>query len=136
MRIGRRAVVLGSLVGIQVIAAAAYGALVVKMEKPNIAGQKADVRLELKNTFGERIESVRASVFLLDAQGKMVGQMTRWVIGGSKDKPALAPGGIAHYDFVVPAIKPFARTKLMVNRVVLEGRKLADVMKEVTIEGN
>ena len=110
------------------------GDLLIRAEKPLISGQKAAIKLELKNTFSEKIESVRASVFLFDEQGKMVGQTTRWIIGGTKDKTALAPGAKTNYDFVVSFIKPFSTTKLIVNRIVLEGRKLADVTREVTVE--
>jgi hypothetical protein len=46
--------------------------------------------LELKNTFTNNIESARAVVFLLDDQGKMVGQAAHWIIGGTKAKPGLA----------------------------------------------
>jgi hypothetical protein len=112
----------------------AQGALLIKTEKPHIAGQKAAIKLELENTFNEKIESVRASVFLFDDKGKMVGQATRWIIGGTRDKPALAPGARTSYDFVVSIQKPFSKTKLLVNRIVLEGRKLADVTTEVTVE--
>ena len=65
--------------------------LEVKVSEPKTTGKKALIKLELKNTFTEKIESARAVVFLLDDQGKVVGQMTRWVIGGTKDKPALVP---------------------------------------------
>lgn len=64
----------------------AQAQLAVTVSPPKIVGQKAVVPLAMKNGFAERIESARAVVFLLDEKGKMIGQGTRWVIGGSQDK--------------------------------------------------
>jgi hypothetical protein len=66
--------------------------LAVTVSPPKVVGQKAVVPLSLKNNFTEKIESARAVVFLLDENGKMAGQTTRWVIGGSADKNGLAAG--------------------------------------------
>lgn len=46
-------------------------------------GRKAVVKLEMNNGFPEKIDSVRAVCFLLDGQGAMAGQVTKWVIGGA-----------------------------------------------------
>ena len=68
----------------------------------------------------------------------MVGQATRWVIGGSQDKPGLAPGVTNAFHFVIASDKPFTTTnltpKVSFSRVVLEGGRLADVAKDVHIE--
>ena len=66
--------------------------LAVTVSLVKVAGQKAVVPLAMKNGFSEGIESARAAVFLLDDHGKMIGQASRWVIGGSQDKPGLAAG--------------------------------------------
>src|SRR6266850_4187988 len=111
--------------------------LVVMVNQPKVVGQKAVVSLALKNNFGEKVESARAVVFLLDEHGKMVGQSTKWVIGGSRDNRGLAPGATNAFHFVIEGVKPFATTKLTAkvsfNRVVLSGGKLADVAKDVSI---
>src|SRR5712691_5018266 len=60
--------------------------LLVTVSPPKVAGQKVVTPLAMKNSFNVNIQSARAAVFLLDDQGKMVGQGTRWVIGGGKDK--------------------------------------------------
>ena len=112
----------------------AHANLVVKVGEPKATGSKAVIKLEMKNTFTEKIESARAVVFLFDDRGKVVGQTTRWVIGGTKDKPALAAGSKTTYNFVVPTDKPFTKTKVSFNRVILEGGKTVDVNKDVTIE--
>jgi hypothetical protein len=100
---------------------------------PKTTGSKTIVQLELKNTFTNNIESVRAVVFLLDEQGKMVGQSAHWIIDGTKDKPGLTPTGKTTYDFVVTTDKPFTKTKVMVNRIILEHGKSANPIKDVQI---
>ncbi|SRR6266542_4439508 len=111
--------------------------LAVTVSPPNVVGQKAIVSLALKNGLLEKVESARAVVFLLDEQGKMVAQGTRWVIGGSQDKPGLAVGATNAFHFVIASDKSFLTTnltaKVMFSRVVLEGGKLADVNKDVKI---
>ena len=68
----------------------------------------------------------------------LVGQSTRWVIGGSQDKPGLAAGATNAFHFVIASDKPFATTnltaKVTFSRVVLEGGKVADVKKNVQVE--
>jgi hypothetical protein len=109
----------------------------VTVAPPHVTGQKAIVRLAMKNEFTEKIESVRAAAFLLDENGKMVGQATKWVIGGANDRPPLLPGATNTYNFVVQATKPFTTTnitaKVTFTRIVLEGGKLADPNKEVKV---
>src|SRR6266536_824058 len=108
---------------------AAQAQLAVTVSRPKVVGQKAVVPLAMKNGLSDKIESARAVVFLLDEQGKMVGQSTRWVIGGTKDKPGLAAGATNAFHFVITSEKPFTNTnlaaKISFNRVVLEGGKLA-----------
>ena len=112
--------------------------LAVTVSPPKVTGQKAIVLLAMKNGFTEKVESARAAVFLLDDQGKMNGQSTKWVIGGTKDRPGLPAGGTNTFNFVIAATKPFTTSnltaKVMFNRVVLADGKLADVTKDVQIQ--
>jgi hypothetical protein len=128
---------IGFCIGLLVISTA-QAQLTVTVSPTKLAGQKAIVQLAMKNNFGEKIESARAVCFLLDEQGKVVGQSTRWVIGGTKDKPALAPGKETTFNYVIQATKPFTSTNLTAtvtfNRVLLEGGKLADPAKDVKME--
>ena len=112
--------------------------LAVTVSPVKITGQKAIVPLAFKNNLSEKIESARAAVFLLDEQGKMVGQATKWVIGGSADKPGLAAGATNSFHCVITADKPFPTTNLMAkvtfSRVVLANGELADIAKAVQVE--
>jgi hypothetical protein len=116
---------------------AASAQLAVTISPVKAAASKAVVPLEMKNSFAEKIESARASVFLVDQDGKIVGQATRWVIGGSKDKPGLAPGATNVFNFVIATDQPATTTnltaKVSFNRVILEGGRAADVTKEVIV---
>jgi hypothetical protein len=119
-------------------AAAVHAELAVTVGPPKATGSKAIVKLDMKNGFPEKIEAARVVVFLLDGQGKIVGQpTTRWVIGGSNTN-GLAPGATNAFHFVIASDKPFATTNLAArvqfNLVVLGNGKLADVTKDVKIE--
>jgi len=112
--------------------------LSVTVSSVKVTGQKAIVPLTLKNTFADKIESARAVVFLMDEQGQMVGQRTDWIIGGTKERPALESGKGTTYNFVVTATRPLASTnltaKVTVSRLILGGGKSGDVNKDVQIQ--
>jgi len=112
----------------------AQAALILKAAGTKTYGQKTVVKMELQNTFTNVIESARAVVFLLDDVGKVVGQETRWIIGGSKEKPILPPDSKMTFNFVVQSAKPFVKTKIVVTRLVLEGGRVADANKDSHIE--
>jgi hypothetical protein len=105
---------------------ASHATLIVKVDAPKRSAGKAVIKLTMKNTFREKVESARAQVFLMDDNGKVVVQAVKWVIGGTKDKPALMPDAEATFNFVVHTDKPFTTTKLSFTRIVLEGGKLVD----------
>jgi hypothetical protein len=129
--------ILGCFLSLLVATTSAWSQLAVTVSPPKVVGRKAIVPLALTNGLAENVESARAVVFLLDEQGKMMGQSTRWVIGGSKDKPGLAAGGTNAFNFVIASDKPFTTTsvtaKVTFSRVVLEGGKLAHITKDVIV---
>ena len=94
------------------------------------------MQLKMTNNFTNQIESARAICFLLDDQGKLVAQSTKWVIG--LKKTVLASKGKATFNFVIANSSPFATTnltaKVSFSRLVLEGGKLGNPNKEVTVE--
>jgi hypothetical protein len=109
----------------------------VTVTPPKVVGQKAIVELAMTNNLADKVESARAVCFLLDAQGKMVGESSRWVIGGTKERPALEPKKATTFNFIVTSPQPFTTTnltaKISFSRVVLAGEKLADVRQAVTV---
>src|ERR1700722_8679303 len=86
--------------------------LAVTVSPPEIVGQKAVVLLTLKNHLGERIDSARAMCFLLNDQGKMVGESTKWVIGGTPGRLGLEAGVTNNFNFVITSAEPFTTTNL------------------------
>src|SRR5208282_2080870 len=117
-------------------AVSASAQLAVTVTPPKIAGQKAIVQLKMKNNLTNKVESARAVCFLLDEQGKMVGQATKWVIG--QNKTGLEPKGETTFNFVIANPRPFLITNLTAkvnfSRLILEGEKTVNPNKEVTIE--
>jgi len=112
--------------------------LAVTVTPPKVVGQKAIVQLKLKNQLAAKVESARAVCFLADEQGKVVGHATQWVIGGTKDRPALETGKETAFNFVVSFDKFITTTnltaKVTFSRLVLEGGKLADASKAVSVK--
>jgi hypothetical protein len=107
--------------------------LLVNVFPPNVTGSKALVKLEMQNAFAEKVESARAACFLFDGQGRIVGQSTKWAIGGSKDRPPLEPDKKTSFHFVIETDKPVSKAEVVFNRLVLEGGKLADIPTGVKI---
>jgi len=104
----------------------ARGELSVTVAEPKSTGTRAIVKLTMKNNYTNAVESARAVVFLIDAQGKVVGQRTEWVIGGTREKPGLAAGVTAEFNLVVPADKPFEKANVKFTRIILEGGRLVE----------
>lgn len=111
------------------------GQLAVTVSPPKVTGQKAVVELSLKNGLTNEVKSARAICLLLDEQGKMVGQSTKWVIG--QNKKNLEPSGEAKFNFVITSPQPLVSSnltaKVIFSRVVLDGSKLANPQQLVTI---
>jgi hypothetical protein len=123
---------------IAIFCSATHAQLAVTVSPPKITSQKAIVELKMKNGLAGKVESARAICFLLDEQGKMIGQSTKWVIGGTKDRPALEAKNETTFNFVITSNQPFTTTnltaKVSFSRVVLEGNKLADPKTDVQIQ--
>jgi hypothetical protein len=111
------------------------GQLAVTISQPKVTGQKAVVELSFKNELTNSVQSARAICVLLDAQGKMVGQSTKWVIG--QNKKALEPNEKAKFNFVITSpqllVSSNLTTKVIFSRVNLDGGKVADVRQSVRV---
>lgn len=108
--------------------------LLVRQDEPKTASSKTLVKLTLTNKFINKVESARATIFLMDEQDKVVAQASHWIIGGTKEKAALTPDATTTYNFVIPTDKPFTKAKVIFNRIVLEGGKQVDPAKNFEIE--
>lgn len=117
--------------------------LVVIASPPQVTGEKAIVKLAMKNGLAKEIESARAAIFLLDEQGKMVSQASKWVIAGASstatgNKSGLSAGATDSFYFVITTSKPFTSTnltaKVAFNRIVLNGGIVGDVERDVLVQ--
>jgi hypothetical protein len=115
----------------------AEAGLAVVVSRPKITGNKAVIKLEMKNSFNEPIQSARATAFLLADSNKIVGQSTKWVIGGEKGKPSLAVDAAQSYNFVISSATPITATNLIskvsFSRIILSNGTLADPGKDAVI---
>jgi len=109
--------------------------LTVSVASVKTTGRKAVLTLALTNSYPETVESARATVFLLDAVGKVVGQNTRWIIGGSPEKSGLGANGGTSFNFVVEVEKPFTANRVFVNRVVVSGGRVITPASAPEIRG-
>ena len=109
--------------------------LAVVVSSPKIGGQKAIVKLTMKNNLNDAVESAHAACFLLDEQGKMVGHITKWVIG--QNKRNLEPKGETTFNFVITSPQPFLTTnlaaKVSFDRLVLQSGKLTNPRQSVVV---
>src|SRR6266850_4420230 len=113
---------------------AASAQLTVTVSPVKVVGQKAVVPLALKNGFADKIESARCAVFLLDAEGKVVGQAARWIIGGGTNRAPLAVGATNSFQFVVPTGgKPFVTNRFTITQINLANGKTANPVSDVQI---
>jgi hypothetical protein len=97
--------------------------------------QKAIVPLKFKNDLPNRVDAARAVCFLLDENGKVVAQATRWVIG--QKAPKLASQERATFNFVITGPAPFSTTnltaKVSFTRLLLATNVVGDVRKDIHI---
>lgn len=114
--------------------AVANAELLVKVEELKPVGTKAIVKLTMKNTYNTTVESARAAVFLADDHDKVAGQRTERVIGGTKDRPALAPNGTNVFNFVILTDKPYKKAQVTFTRIILEGGQVVEAGKGIQIE--
>ena len=109
--------------------------LAVMVTLPKVIGQKAVVQLSVKNGLTNEIKSARAICLLLDDDGKLVGQSTRWVIG--QNKTVLEPKAEAKFNFVITSPHPLVSSnltaKVIFSRLILDGDKPVDPRQEVEI---
>lgn len=103
---------------------ATHASLNFSVESTKQVHAKSLVQLKLINKFSENVASARASVFLLDDQGKVVAQSVKWIIDATKDKNGLKPDETLNYTFVLNNEKPFTSAKVTITRVVLESGKV------------
>jgi len=109
--------------------------LSVTASPPKIVGRKAVIKFTIRNNLIDEVKEARAACFLLDGEGKMVGQSTKWVIG--QNKIGLAPKAEAKFNFVITTPRATVTSnltaKVIFSRIILEGGKVVDLRQGVQI---
>lgn len=112
--------------------------LVVTVLQPQFIGQKAIVPLAITNNLSQKVESARALCFLINNQGKIVGESAKWVVGGAQNRPALEPKAGTAFNFVLNTSQPLVATNLTTrvtfSRLILDGGQAADPNKDIQIQ--
>jgi hypothetical protein len=112
-----------------------HAQLAVEVLPVKVGTQKAIVPLKFENHLPNSVDAARAVCFLLDANGKVVAQATRWVIG--QKAPKLAPQESATFNFVITGPAPFSTTnltaKVSFTRLLLATNVVGDVRKDIHI---
>jgi hypothetical protein len=120
---------------IALLCMAANGQLLVTVAPPKVTGQKIVVQLAVKNELTNEVKSARAICLLMDEQGKMIGQSTKWVIG--QNKKVLEPKGKAEFNFIITCSQPLISSnltaKVIFSRLILDDGKAADVRQKVNV---
>jgi hypothetical protein len=79
------------LTAVFLIPAYSEAQLLVTASPVKVEGNKAVVRLSFKNDLANVVESARATVRIANGEN-FLGSATKWVIGGKRNAPNLAPG--------------------------------------------
>lgn len=111
-----------------------HAALELTVGKPKTYTKLTVIKMDLHNSFTDQIKSAEAVVFLMSDKGKVVGQKSRWILGGPERRPSLAPDSSTTFFFVVSNAQSFATTKVLVTRIVFENGKLGNILRDVKIQ--
>ena len=90
------------------------------------SSNKTLVELDTKNTFDQGIKDARAWVFLMDADGKVVGNQAQWIIGGdsSQKEPLKSEDSQTFKVAITTTSKPTA-AKVTFSKIILaDGTKV------------
>jgi hypothetical protein len=95
---------------------------------------KAIVTLSAKNTFTQSIRSAKAWVFAMDAEGKVVGHQSSWIITPSG--PDILGSGLdadaeAEFNIVLNTERNMVSSKLTFTKIILADGTSVDPKKHV-----
>ncbi len=105
--------------------------LEVALTSTESTANKSLVKFKAKNTFSQGIQGARAWVFLMDNEGKVVGQKAQWVIGGKKEKDSLEIDNESEYSVVVDTKSKPTQTKITFSKLILADGSSVNPQKHV-----
>ena len=108
------------------LSGAAFANLEVSVASLESASNKTLVKLDTKNTFDQGIKDARAWVFLMDADGKVVGNQAQWIIGGdSSEKEPLKAEDSQTFKVAISTTSKPMTVKVTFSKIILaDGTKV------------
>jgi hypothetical protein len=110
--------------------------LIISVEPTKTVGNKLIFPLKLENSLDQPVESAKAQLFLLDKDGKIIADQSRWIIGGTDKRKPLAAGAEDKFHFVITTDREHVDYRLIVSRLVLAEGKLGNPLKQVKVVKN
>tara|TARA_B100001093_G_C26246347_1_gene766621 strand:- start:20 stop:433 length:414 start_codon:yes stop_codon:yes gene_type:complete len=116
------------------LSASLHANLEVSITEQVSSGNKGLVKLKMANKFDQGIRGARAWVFLMDDEGKVVGNKAEWLVGGTEENLQKSPNGLQSGEeletsMVVDTQKPFTKTKVTLSKLILNDGKSVDPRK-------
>ena len=115
----------------------------IRLTETKQVGQKALVKMELNNGYSQALKGARVSVFMMDEEGKVVGQKAQWIVGGDdatktdSQNSALESGKKNEYAVAVNTLRgqtedeePF-KARITFSRLILNDGTLLNPQKAV-----
>lgn len=117
---------LAFLFSLFILSSAASANLEVSVASLESASNKTLVELDTKNTFDQGIKDARAWVFLMDAEGKVVGNQSQWIIGGdSSQKESLEAEDSQTFKVAISTTSKPTTAKVTFSKIILaDGTKV------------
>jgi len=79
------------------------------------------VELDMKNTFDQGVKDARAWFFLMDADGKVVGNQPLWIIGGdSFQEKSLKSGESETFKVAIKTTSKPVTAKVTFSKIIFE----------------
>ena len=98
------------------------------------SGGRASIDLEMTNKSDTTISSARVWVFLMDTEGKVVGNHSEWLFGGGAERAddeiePIESGEEAVISFSFPAEKPLDTARVTFSRIIDDSGKTLNLNK-------
>ena len=111
----------------------AFANLEVSVASLEGSSNKALVELDTKNTFDQGIKDARAWVFLMDAEGKVVGNQSQWIIGGdSSQKEPLEAEDSQTFKVAISTTSKPTTAKVTFSKIILADGSKVNPHKSLT----
>jgi P pilus assembly chaperone PapD len=92
---------------------------------------KSAVEVKVKNTYGQNISSARVWVFLMDSEGKVVGEQAQWL--PKTETGIVKPDQTKRFPLVLDTKAKPTQVKMTFSRVILQDGTLVNPNTDVEV---